>query len=415
MTNALETLSTRFEELMTNSVESGQTQNELLYAMDRFAPTDALESSLFAHLNDAELNVFASFVSRILLASGKQNFVSNGSETLSYGLKLRFKCKRHGAREELTGARRVRSAESVRCGCNGAFSLSSQGFVTRPHVDVCEPFEAVSGAHDLKKVLGPSICAELEQCALSKVVANRGAHRIDVKKDVEALLKTLAAAASIELPAVIPDSFYDGFFEKAVMTRSGNVQPKDQLHALVTKVESEAFKQKHLATPSATRASSIRRIPAAGAAGADHITAVTWSYPLNEHVALHRGAIRILLMDVTFIGDKRSGMEKVSTVSSFDVAHRAHMIASSVLDEETYVNFEHEALFVKEILGDLLGPPKSLVIITDQDMGRIRAVRKVFGPEARIYLCLWHKRLNFESKVGRAAKISKRQYETRAA
>ena len=127
------------------------------------------------------------------------------------------------------------------------------------------------------------------------------------------------------------------------------------------------------------------------------VEAVFWQdkklLPLEQ--SLSESRIDLLMADVTFIGDKRSGFEKVSSFCAVSGNHDIFLLTSGLLAHENTETFRAELQFILKHVDPTLAS-RSIVVIVDGDRGRIRALHQIL-PLAKVYMCLWHKTENMKS------------------
>ena len=107
----------------------------------------------------------------------------------------------------------------------------------------------------------------------------------------------------------------------------------------------------------------------------------------------------VFTADVTFnITDPDHGFNKLSIISLINRGRLITPLVYSAIQNEDYATFAAELEFFLEAVDPTL-KFRAVVFIVDGDRGRIKAIRK-FLPRARIFMCIWHKGVNFESHFG---------------
>lgn len=135
--------------------------------------------------------------------------------------------------------------------------------------------------------------------------------------------------------------------------------------------------------------------------------AVGFTFP--EATALGGGTDEVLsnvgvaMSDVTFLLDPASGFQKLSSWALVDGNREIIPVSATIVESETKEVFVKELEFLVSVFPQLRDD-QDLVIIVDQDAGKIAAIHQVLGPSVNVFLCLWHKKKNFAKKEKAAGK-----------
>jgi len=306
---------------------------------------------------------------------GRGCLVKNGKNSSKFGTAYRAKCSCNGS-AVVVGCPSNR-AVSAKCDCKFGyvlnndglkFSINKQNNSTHSHICPCKYNNEVAwtGSKEYTLLAVKAVKPQLIERQNATREAHIAASNAQLKTAAEVQLKELGVKLDKDHEQHVYNKILrDGM--NAYHTDHGNTKRTESVAALLAALEMEKIE------PLVQRSID------------NTIESITFCDPATR---LSDAQYHVLMVDVTH-GITKGHFAKWSFTFGITASHDADLIAVTAIRHEDQATFEKELRYIKTHVDPTIDE-REIVVLTDEDYGRINALRAVL-PKAIVMLCWWHK------------------------